>query len=211
MKSSYRVWNAVTLQLTALRLAADTDVEMPGRLFAKRSVADLDDAGREMRPIRIQLLRHGQALRERERRHERVAVAERPHTAERQARRAVVEARQTIRRRVLDRFDSSAERDLPRFEVELLDHEHAGRRRIDGRHECLVADRRELALAELDAERAAPPTDARVQQLDAQLGRVVREPRSDGVALELDVLVVVDAEPNVDAFDGARQILPAAS
>ena len=48
----------------------------------------------------------------------------------------------------------------------------------------------------------------RVQQLDAQLRGVVREPRSDGVALELDVLVVVDAEPNVDAFDCARRGFP---
>ena len=50
-----------------------------------------------------------------------------------------------------------------------------------------------------------------MQQLDAQLRGVVREPRSDGGALELDVLVIVDAKPNVDAFDRAREIRPAAA
>ena len=50
-----------------------------------------------------------------------------------------------------------------------------------------------------------------MQQLDAQLARVVRELRADRVALELDVLVVVDAEPNVDAFDDARRSVPAAA
>ena len=97
---------------------------------------------------------------------------------------------------------------MPRGKIEILDDEYARVGGIDRRDERLVADRGELAVAELHAKGSCPPTDLRLQQLEPELRRIVREARADLLALELDVLVVVDAHAHVDAFDGAPELAP---
>ena len=109
---------------------------------------------------------------------------------------------------MLHRLDPRAGGQLPRRDVPLLHDEQPHRRRVDGRNERFFAERRELAVAELNAECPAPLSDGSVQHLDAQLARIVRELRADRIALELDVLVVVDTQSNVDAFDDARKDPP---
>src|SRR5690606_19436528 len=85
-----------------------------------------------------------------------------------------------------------------RGEIPVLEHEQACRSGVRRRHERALADRRELARAELRTERALPETQRRVHHLDAAFVRVVTDSRADLGVFELDVLVIVDAERELD-------------
>src|SRR5690606_780339 len=151
-----------------------------------------------MRPVRIELLRGGCALGPRRVHAERNVVGEAPDDRRGQARGRCGERARSLRRVVPHALDARPERDLPYADVSILEQERARRPRIDGRHERLRPGRRHLALAELRAERALPRSPRRVQDLDPALVGVVRDARADLPAFELDVRVIVDAEPQPD-------------
>ena len=92
------------------------------------------------------------------------------------------------------RLEPTADRQAPSLQSELLDEKNADRRGLNRWNERFRADGFKVAVADLQTERARPPSNRLVHELDACFHLVVGEPGPDLPALELDVLVVVHTD-----------------
>src|SRR5690606_33956453 len=165
---------------------------------SERRAADLECPGREVRAVRVKLLGGGHTFRARSIHAERHVSGEPSNERRRQARRRRIEGARAPDGFVTYALGAGAERDVPTSEIPILEHEHAGRSRVDRRQERLLPDRRELPFAKLRAERTVPRGPWRVQHLDPALVSVAADERADLAAFDLDVPVVVDSEPQLD-------------
>src|SRR5690606_7533158 len=178
--------------------AANADVDVPRGLDAERRIADLVRARCSMRTVRVQLLRRGHALGPRGVHGDRDVHRKLWDRGGRDARRGLRIDR-AAERLVPHALGAPAERRTPRPESSVLEHENARAAAVDRRNECLVADGLELACAELRAERAAPLAPRRMLDLDAGLVRIAAKTRRDRAAVDLEMLVLADADPKLDA------------
>src|SRR5690606_30524212 len=178
--------------------APNADVDVSRGLDAKPPIADLERARREMRAVRVKLLGRGHALGPCGIDGDDDVRRQPADHGRRDARRGL-RVRRAVERLVPHTLDARAERCAPRPDIAVLEHEYARRAALDRRDERLFADRLELARAELRAERAGPFAPRRVRDLVAALVRVVPEARRGVAAFDLEMLVIADAEPKLDA------------
>ncbi|MNS69634.1 hypothetical protein D3C72_1029510 [compost metagenome] len=156
------------------RRLAQGQLQGVGGFDVEGAVADLIGVGRQVDAIGIEFLRRGGALRARQRHRARPAGHEVPDRRTRDREGFVLGVGQADGRGLLPLLTQGALQ-MPVAQLVLFHHEQAGVLGRAGGQEALLADRGEVALAQLQADYALEAGDLAMLGLDATVIALVGE------------------------------------